>query len=104
MKSIFINRIIRACKLDVSLYEEVEADKSATLQAGLVVVLSSLAAGFGATHLGMSNFLWAPLLSLLSWYIWAYLIYFVGVKLFSDPKTLIKPGALENPIVLNNSP
>ena len=47
MNSIFINRIIRACKLDISLYEEVEADKSATLQAALVVVLSSLAAGVG---------------------------------------------------------
>ena len=29
MNSIFINRIIRACKLDISLYEEVEADKTA---------------------------------------------------------------------------
>ena len=64
MISIFLNRVYRAIKIDVDLYEEVEADKSATLQAGLVVVLSSLAAGFGATHLGMSNFLWAPLLSL----------------------------------------
>ena len=45
MNSVFVNRIIRACKLDVNLYEEVEADQSATLQAALVVVLSSLAAG-----------------------------------------------------------
>ena len=46
MNSQYVNRIIRACKLDVSLYEEVEADKSATLQAASVVVLSSLAAGY----------------------------------------------------------
>ena len=45
MNSLFVNRIIRACKLDISLYEEVEADNSATLQAAGVVVLSSLAAG-----------------------------------------------------------
>ena len=65
MNSVFVNRIIRACKLDVSLYEEVEADKSATLTSGgLVVVLSSLAAGVGALSLGASNFLMAPLLSL----------------------------------------
>ena len=44
MNSQYVNRIIRACKLDVSLYEEVEADKSATLQAASVVVLSSLQA------------------------------------------------------------
>ncbi len=69
MYSQYVNRIIRACKLDVSLYEEVEADKSATLQAASVVVLSSLAAGVGAVSLGASNFLMAPLLSLVSWYV-----------------------------------
>ena len=37
MNSQYINRIIRACKLDVNLYEEVEADKSATFQAAGVV-------------------------------------------------------------------
>ena len=55
MNSQYVNRIIRACKLDVSLYEEVEADKSATFQAAGVVVLSSLAAGVGALSLGASN-------------------------------------------------
>ena len=79
MNSIFINRIIRACKLDISLYEEVEADQSATFQAALVVVLSSIEAGIGAISLGASNFLMAPLLSLISWYIWAYLIYLIYI-------------------------
>jgi len=40
-----IDRIIRACKLDANLYEEVEADKGAMGQAIGVVVLSSIAAG-----------------------------------------------------------
>ena len=82
MISIFFNRVFRAIKIDIDLYEEVEKDKSATLQAGTVVVLSSLAAGVGALQMGVSNFLLAPALSLLSWYVWAYVIYFVGVKLF----------------------
>ena len=56
MNSVFVNRIIRACKLDISLYEEVEADQSATFQAAGVVILSSLAAGIGAISLGASNF------------------------------------------------
>ena len=75
MISIFLNRVFRAIKIDIDLYEEVEKDKSATLQAGTVVVLSSLAAGVGALQLGASNFLLAPILSLLSWYVWAYVIY-----------------------------
>ncbi len=81
MNSVFVNRIIRACKLDITLYEEVEADKSATLQAAAVVFLSSIAAGIGAISLGASNFLMAPVLSLISWYIWAYLIYFIGAPI-----------------------
>ena len=85
MITIFLNRVFRAIKIDIDLYEEVEKDKSATIQAGIVVVLSSLAAGVGALQLGASNFLLAPALSLLSWYVWAYVIYFVGVKLFGGP-------------------
>ena len=104
MNSIFINRIIRACKLDVNLYEEVEADKSATFQAALVVILSSLAAGVGALSLGASNFLMAPVLSLLSWYIWAYLIYLIGVKLFPEPTTKSDHGELLRTIGFSSAP
>ena len=104
MNSIFVNRIIRACKLDVSLYEEVEADKSATFQAALVVILSSLAAGVGALSLGASNFLMAPILSLISWYIWAYLIYFIGAKLFPEANTKADHGQLLRTIGFSSAP
>ena len=104
MNSVFISRIIRACKLDVSLYEEVEADKSATLQAASVVVLSSLAAGIGSISLGATNFLMAPLLSLVSWYIWAYLIYLIGVKLFPEANTKSDHGELLRTIGFSSAP
>ena len=41
--------------------KEVEHDKSATIQAALVVIFSSLAAGIGAIHLGASNLIFFPL-------------------------------------------
>ena len=104
MNSIFINRIIRACKLDVNLYEEVEADKSATVQAALVVVLSSLAAGVGALSLGASSFLMAPILSLISWYVWAYLIYIIGTKIFPEPNTKADHGELLRTIGFSSAP
>jgi len=104
MNSQYVNRIIRACKLDVSLYEEVEADKSATLQAASVVVLSSLAAGVGAISLGASNFLMAPILSLVTWYIWAYLVYFIGVKFFPEPNTKADHGELLRTIGFSSAP
>ena len=44
----FLQRMVWAAKLDVNIYEEVEADKSATGQALAVVVLSSIAGGVGA--------------------------------------------------------
>ena len=104
MNSNFVNRMLRACKLDVSLYEEVEADKSATFQAAGVVILSSLAAGVGALSLGASNFLIAPLLSLVSWYVWAYIIYFIGVKLFPEPTTKADHGELLRTIGFSSAP
>ena len=61
MINLFANSVFRAIKIDIDLYEEVEKDTSATLQAGIVVVLSSLAAGVGALQLGVSNFLLAQL-------------------------------------------
>ena len=104
MINIFINRVFRAIKIDIDLYEEVEKDKSATIQAGFVVVLSSLAAGVGAMQLGATNFLLAPILSLLSWYVWAYIIYFVGVKLFGSSNTKSNHGELLRTIGFSSAP
>ncbi len=104
MINIFIYRIFRAIKIDIELYEEVEKDKQATLQAGLVVVLSSLAAGVGALQFGSSNFVLAPILSLLGWVVWAYLIYFVGVKLFKDVNTKTNHGELLRTIGFAQAP
>ena len=100
----FIIRTVRAIKIDVELYEEVEKDKSATVQAGTLVVLSSLAAGVGALHLGASNFLLAPIVSLISWYVWAYIIYFVGVKLFPEKNTKSNHGELLRTIGFSSAP
>ena len=98
------DRIFRAIIIDVELYEEVERDKSATIQAGLVVVLSSMAAGVGALQLGASNFLLAPIFSLISWYVWAYIIFFVGVKLFPEKNTKSNHGELLRTIGFSSAP
>ena len=69
----FVDRMIRAAKLDVSLYEEVEADKSAMGQAMAVVVLSSLAGGIGFMHVaGLGGLIIGAIGSLVAWYIWAF--------------------------------
>jgi len=101
----FSNRIIRAARLDVALYEEVEADKSALGQAMSVVVLSSIAAGIGSTsQAGLLGMLMMVVVSLVGWYIWAYLAYFIGTKLLSEPQTKADHGELLRTIGFSSSP
>ena len=101
----FGNRIIRAAKLDVSLYEEVEADKSALGQAMGVVVLSSIAAGIGSSSKsGLFGMLMMVVVALVGWYIWAYLTYFIGTKLLPEPQTKADHGELLRTIGFSSSP
>lgn len=48
-----MNRMIRAAKLDVDLYEEVEADSKANRQAFQAVLIASVASGIGAGIAGL---------------------------------------------------
>jgi hypothetical protein len=101
----FSNRIIRAAKLDVALYEEVEADRSALGQAMGVVVLSSIAAGIGSPSMaGLFGMLMGVVVALVGWYIWAYLTYFIGTKLLPEPQTKADHGELLRTIGFSSSP
>jgi len=101
----FKDRIIRAAKLDVNLYEEVEADKGALRQAMGVVVLSSIAAGLGSIErIGFSGILIGTITALISWYVWAYLTYFIGTKLLPEPKTKADHRELLRTVGFSSSP
>lgn len=101
----FKNRIIRAAKLDVNLYEEVEADKGAMGQAMVVVVLSSIAAGVGLIETGgFSGIFTGTIASLIGWYVWAYVTYFVGTKFLPEPQTKADLGELLRTIGFSSSP
>jgi hypothetical protein len=103
--SSFKDRIIRAAKLDVNLYEEVEADKGAMGQAMGVVILSSIAAGIGIIGRGgFGGILIGTIAALIGWYVWAYLTYFVGTKLFPEPQTKADHGELLRTIGFSSSP
>mgnify|MGYP006106753565 FL=1 len=104
MNTLFLNRIFRSVKIDPEVFNEVQKDKNATISAAVVVVLSSSAAGIGAASLGASNFILAPIFSLVSWFVWAYIVYFVGVKLFPDPKTKTTQFALLRAIGFSSAP
>jgi len=101
----FTDRIIRAAKLDVNLYEEVEADREAMPQAITVVVLSSVAAGIGSiAQVGLAGLLIGAITSLLGWLFWAWLTYMIGTKLLPEPQTRSDMGELLRTIGFSSSP
>ena len=102
---IYLDRMIRAAKLDVNLYEEVEADKGAMGQAMGVVVLSSVAAGIGSTGTtGINGIIVCAITALIAWYIWAYITYFIGTKIIPEPQTKADHGELLRTIGFSSSP
>ncbi|MFP6626565.1 MAG: YIP1 family protein [Deltaproteobacteria bacterium] len=98
-------RMLRAARLDVNLYEEVEADRTATGQAMAVVVMSAVAAGVGnMAHGGMASLFAATLGALFSWYVWALLTYLIGTKLLPEANTHADLGELLRTIGFASSP
>ena len=103
--STFKDRIIRSAKLDVSLYEEVEADKGALAQATTVVIASSVAAGIGSFQSGgFGGIFIGTIAALAGWYVWAWLTYLIGTKLLPEPQTKADPGELLRTIGFSSSP
>ena len=99
------DRMIRAARLDANLYEEVEADRDATRQAMLVVVLSSVAAGIGSfTVVGTSGLIGGALVALAGWFIWALLTYWIGTSLLPEPQTQADLGQLLRTTGFSSSP
>lgn len=101
----FTNRIVLAVRLNPALYEEVEADRSATGQAMGVVVLASLAAGIGSMQrIGAGGLLMGTISALLGWAAWAAIIYFIGTRLLPEPQTKADYGELLRTIGFASAP
>jgi len=108
-----IDRVRRAAMLDVGLYQEVEADSSLNQEALVVVALVSVVAGIGGFLGGLTGgnigpaflaLVVAVVLGVVNYYIWSYLTYFVGTRLFggtADPGELLRVlGYASGPRVL----
>jgi Yip1-like protein len=98
-------RMLGAAKLDAMIYEEVENDATATPQAMLVVVVANLAAGVGVLRdVGFGGLLLAALISLVGWYVWAFVTFFVGTRFLPGAKTQADVGQLLRTIGFSASP
>jgi len=77
----FTERMIAAAKLDVDLYEEVEADTDATTQAAIVVAIAAVASAIGGVDSGAIGIVGGLLGAIIGWLIWAGVTYLIGDKL-----------------------
>jgi Yip1 domain len=94
---LFLYRLMGAATLDAAMYEGVEADRHATWQAMLTVILASLAAGIGAGGLygaSVATFLAFTLIALVTWVAWAVLMFHIGTRLLPEPQTDVTLGEL----------
>jgi hypothetical protein len=103
----FVMRLIGAAALDAAIYEEVEADRSATGQALCVVLLSSLAAGIGARGLGGGSFqslVYISVVAMMAWAAWALVTFEIGARLMPEPQTRGDVGELLRTIGFASTP
>ncbi len=91
----FQQRVIGAMRLNAATYEDVEHDTSATGQAALVVLLSSLANGLGLyVQFGVVAGVLRTVYVLLGWAIGAALLWIIGTRLLPGRKTEADWGQL----------
>lgn len=98
------NKMVRAARLEVDLYEEVERDVRANGQAFAVVLVAAVATGIGTGIGGVITrdaglwFLWGLLIgiatSVFGWVLWALFTYLVGISIFKGPETEATYGEL----------
>lgn len=103
--SILARRMWRAARLESQLYEEVEADRSATPQSAVVVLISALGAGIGSIENGgVEGILWCTLAAFAGWYAWAVVAAFIGTRWFPEPQTSSDTGELLRTLGYSTAP
>lgn len=91
----FFDRVVRACRLDSSVYEEIELDQDAFWQAFGVVALSGMATVVGITgRFNPAELVSGIAVGILGWAVWSAVAYLVGAQLFPEPGTSADWGEL----------
>lgn len=84
-----INRIMGVFRLDPATFEEIEADKTATTQAALIVAVIALLSGLGGVFWALfrdtsaGGGFFSNLISVFAgWLVWSFVSWFVGTSFF----------------------
>ncbi|MBW2610956.1 MAG: YIP1 family protein [Deltaproteobacteria bacterium] len=99
-----VSRMIRAAKLDASLFEELLNDPTTQGQSVWVVAIFAMATGFGMfSRAGATAVNICLLTTFFAWYLWAFTLYFISTYLLRgtaaakvDRKTIMRVMAFAN--------
>lgn len=89
-------RLVGAVILDGGAYEEIETDRSATPYAFVTVMIAALAAGIGLGGRtgSLPGVALITVLVVLSWGLWAVLMFQIGARVMHRPETHTDAGEL----------
>ena len=86
----FLNIIFKSIKLDKSLYTESKNFGEASIYyAGIIMIMDGMAGAVAANSVIKTAIAMSGLTAILTWFIWAILIYVLGVKIFPDKQTKV---------------
>ena len=86
----FLNIIFKSIKLDKSLYSDSKNFSEASIYfAGLIIILDGVAGAVAANTIVKTAIAMSGLTAILTWFIWAILIFVIGVKLFPDKQNSV---------------
>ena len=102
----YLWRLAGAVVLDGGAYEEIEADPSATPHAFVTVTIAGLAAGvgLGGRTGSLSGVALITILVLLSWGLWAVLMFQIGARVMHRPETQTDIGELSRTLGFATAP
>jgi hypothetical protein len=102
-----VNRILRAIRLEPQVYEEVVADRGATAQAIVVVLMASVAGGVGLLDVHAPDpiaVVTQTVGALIGCVSWAVLMYLIGTHLLPEPQTRADAGELLRTLAFAGAP
>ena len=86
----FLNIVFKSINLDKSLYTDNKNFGEASVYfAGLIMILDGMAGAVAANTIIKTAVAMSGLTAILTWFIWAVIIFVIGVKLFPDKQTKV---------------
>ena len=80
--------IYRSIKLDASLYKDPKTFEDISLYyAALIIIFDGMAGAFAVSSIYKTNILLTGVTAVISWLVWATLIFVIGIKIFPEPGT-----------------